>query len=267
MYERAMPKIFVVASFSIAGRPFNVGLAMLTLVAISLSGCGGPDRYAKSIEVGRMNQRYEGRVEGVNLSFLTAEEKKGAIEHLDRIRSAYLKMIEMKKVEVKHGMKDWSFPVVLQSHLLVVAQARALRDEFLPASSLSDEEKKQGAKTCDVIICVAKQLPSSWHDSLLHSLGPELTRLRDDIAAGDGEKAEPRPQALKPEKAPAAKATNTDQEVRQALAHLRRALVDAKVNKDVEGPCVVDFAGDMKEALDMFLETRPILKSTLADQS
>ncbi len=131
---------------------------------------------------------------------------------------------------------------------------------------MSAEEKWQGAKTCDAIIRAAKQLPSSRHNSLLNGLHPKLTRLRDGVAAGGDEKEKAKPKALKPKGMPPAKAVDSDEEVRRALALLEDVLVDAKANKDVAGPCVVDFAADMKEAVDVFIEPRPILKATLAEQ-
>jgi hypothetical protein len=246
MVENAPPTVVVVGTGSGGGRSFRVGLATVALVALGPSGCAPAERYAKRIEVGLMTPRYESSVALVNQagSFLTAAEKSVAVGHLDRVRSAYLRMIEAKKVEVKNGNKDWSFPTVVRGHLLVVAQARALRDDFLPASGLSDEEKKLGAKTCDAVICSANQVPSS----LSASLQPGLIRLRDGGAAGDDNEQ-----------------VGPDEDVRHALVLLKDALRHANVKKEPDGPCAVDFAADMKAAVDLFLEGRPILKATLAE--
>ncbi len=256
------------ANFLCTNRKFNVGLVIVLLIAFSLSGCGWVESYSKPIHIRQANTNYRTAVRKVNESFFTEEEKKVVIEQLDR-----MKVANLESLETKTGTKrNWDYKVVTADRLFIVAQARALRDEFLPASGLSDEEKKQGVKTCDKAICAlfSEQLPLTLDSKGRHTKGGNLgrdlqlslqfnlSRLRQEALAADSDKeaAPTVPPDGKAKSKPAVKAVKP--ELRQALAHLEEALAFASEQTKLEipaSPCQVDITGEIVKDVEEFLKT------------
>ena len=250
------------------GRLFGVALATALLVALGPPGCTWAENYAKPIYVGRVKASHQAARNQVGGSFFTAEEKKVALEQIDRIQSAYLDRIEMKLGQ-KTGQASggWSFDAVTGDRLLVAAQVRALRDDFLPPSGLSDAEKKQGVKTCDAAVCalVANKLPLDFsrtpaeHNRLHLALSQRLWRLRDEApGANDKNEGAARTPPTDREGGPKRRdtAVDRDAQVRQALTLLGDALARARGETAFEapdGPCRIDLSGEIRRGADEFL--------------
>lgn len=250
-------------------RKFSAAVATVSLVALGLSGCGWAENYAKPIYVGRVKASRQEAGTRVSGSFFTAEEKKVAVEQLDRIQSAYLGKIEMKMGEkTAREAGGWNYDAASGDRLLVVAQVRALRDDYLPPSGLSDGEKKRGVKTCDAAICalVAHKLPLDLsrtppnRNLLVLAMQLPLWRLRNEASAADGKAEEaaqtpPAEREARPKRP--GKVVDPDAEVRQALAVLEDALAHAREKTTFvipEGPCQIDLAVEIREGVEAFLK-------------
>lgn len=290
----------MLTSSPVIWRKYRVALAMLSLAALGISGCCFLE-YAKPIRVNQLENVHQQCLRQVEDSFYTAEEKKVAVEQLDRIQSVYLKMIEADLSEQDIGTYEkrvstyhTAYKFVTGDRLLAIAQVRALRDDFLPASGLSDEEKNEGVKTCNEAICalVAEKLPLYLsrtppnRDMLQVSLQFRLWRLRSEASRGNSEieAAATTPTAedeveeaattpIAEDESEAETTTSTgegevktkpyrhvvdpDEELRQAFIVLEDALAYAKEDTTLEipeGPCQVDLAVEMQQGVDEFLE-------------
>ncbi|MGE0608038.1 MAG: hypothetical protein AB7O62_13170 [Pirellulales bacterium] len=190
------------------------------------------------------HQQSDGRV---NESFFTSEEKKIALEQVDRIQSAYLQMIETRPGE--DWKRGWSYQVVTGDRLLAMAQVRAIRDEYLPPSGLSNEEKEQGVKTCNGALCalaadklpldlsIMRNTPSQRGNLLQYHLQFKLRYLPVELKRHGRE-------------------ANPDKVMRESLALLEETLAYANEVKkfDIpEDPCPIDLAVEIQEDVDEFL--------------
>lgn len=224
----------------------------------------GVEQYAASIEKGKVNQMHAAAGETIKNSYFTEEEKTTAYAELKRIHQAYL-----DQVDENISAARVSFDAVLQKHLLLIAQIRAIKETYLPESELTDEEKAAGAKTCDRVMCALMNNMTGGHvnDALGIETGTFLMLFKEQPESADVVPAKVDEELLlegenEPEESveddwpPAPEMPvdiiDTNEKLREVLAYLNGYIDDHQVPEEIE--CEIDIIGTIKRDVDEYLQ-------------